>query len=154
MSAAAPAMTQVTLPSELNSTRESRRRPAIAGTTTERLPVRACSGDQLVPRPVADPPAFRLTRRGRLLLTTFSVFVFGAAVVVLGFRVAGVLPVEPEFSGTVPVQVGAGQTLWSIAQETNPTEDPRVVVEQIAELNQLRSASDVIPGTTIQVPVR
>lgn len=139
------------------------RRLRIAGTTTEPLPVRACSGAeigrhvQVRRRPTTaeiEPPVLRLTRRGRMLLTTVSVLVFGAAVAVLGLRVAGVLEPEPQFSRTVSVQVGAGQSLWSIAQETNPQENPATVVEKIADLNNLRSAADITPGQTLQVPVR
>jgi len=139
---------------EVDRTRQARRRLTIAGTTTERIPVRACSGDDLGPQPAIEPPALQLTRRGQMLLTAVSVLVFGAAVAVLGLRVVGVLDGEPAFSRTVPVQVGAGQTLWSIAQETNPNVDPMLVVEKIADLNGLRSASDVIPGSTLEVPVR
>ncbi|TDD23974.1 LysM domain-containing protein [Kribbella turkmenica] len=143
-----------------------RRRPRIAGTTTERLPVRACSGDdlgrartaQVAERPqtrraaVAEAP-LRLTRRGRMLLTALSVLVFGSAVVVLGLRVAGVLEPGPDFTHTVPVQVAPGQSLWSIAQETNPAQDPAIVVERIADLNRLAGPADVVPGQTLQVPV-
>jgi hypothetical protein len=126
------------------------------------LPVRACSGAELG-RPadrdrrrrpaVAEEPALRLTRRGRMLLTALSVLVFGSAVVVLGLRVAGVLEPGPNFTHTVPVQVAPGQSLWSIAQETNPSQDPAIVVEKIADLNKLGSAADVIPGQTLQVPI-
>jgi nucleoid-associated protein YgaU len=89
-----------------------------------------------------------------VLLTTVSVLVFGAAVAVLGLRVAGVLDPAPQFTHTISVQVGAGQSLWSIAQETNPTENPATVVEQIANLNNLRTPTDLTPGQTLQVPVR
>jgi len=148
-----------------------RRRPRIAGTTTERMPVRACSGDDLGRR-VADghwvadghrvrrqsvaetqAPALRLTRRGRMLLTTLSVLVFGSAIVVLGLRVTGVLEPGPNFTHTVPVQVAPGQSLWSIAQETNPAEDPAIVVERIADLNKLATPADVVPGQTLQIPI-
>lgn len=142
-----------------------RRRPRIAGTTTERLPVRACSGDDLG-RQVADgqrvrrrrvteaeAPALRLTRRGRLLLTALSVIVFGSAVVVLGLRVTGVLVPGPSFTHTVPVQVAPGETLWSIAQSTNPSQDPAIVVERIADLNKLATPADVVPGQTLQIPI-
>jgi LysM repeat protein len=81
------------------------------------------------------------------------VLVFGSAVVVLGLRVAGVLEPGPNFTHTVPVQVAPGQSLWSIAQETNPSQDPAIVVEKIADLNKLGSAADVIPGQTLQVPI-
>jgi nucleoid-associated protein YgaU len=150
------------------------RRPRIAGTTTERLPVRACSGEDIgrhvQPRLArtatrradarhltvaeAEPPALRLTRRGRAILTTVSVLVFGAAIAVLGLRVAGVLEPEPQFTRTIQVEVGPGQTLWSIAQDTNPTDNPASVIEQIANLNNLENAADVTPGQTLQIPVR
>ena len=150
---------------DVDGTRQARRRPRIAGTTTERLPVRACSGEELGRHVQArsarertaaetEPPALRLTRRGQLLLTAVSVLVFGAAIAVLGLRIAGVLDAEPQFSRTIPVQVGAGQTLWSIAQETNPGVDPTVMVDKIADLNNLSNPSEVIPGRTLQVPVR
>ncbi len=154
------------------------RRRRIAGTTTEPLPVRACSGDdlgrQVQLRTATAPPtmtqtrrqraraqaaqiepsALQLTRRGKMLLTTVSVIVFGAAIAVLGLRIAGVLDPQPQFDHTIQVEVGAGQTLWSIAQETNPTEDPTLIVEKIADLNNLATQADVIPGQMIQVPVR
>ncbi len=148
------------------------RRRRIHGATTEPLPVRACSGEALgrrsgarpgTGRPVrraevialhqAEPSTLRLTRRGRLLLTALSVIVFGGAVVVLGLRVTGVLEPGPTFDHTVPVQVAPGQTLWSIAQDTNPTQDPGTVVEKIADLNKLTSPADVTPGQTLQIPV-
>jgi nucleoid-associated protein YgaU len=153
---AAGATTQVTVVPEVDGNRPTRRR-RIAGTTTERIPVRACSGDDLgrhVQLAEIEPPALRLTRRGRMLLTTVSVLIFGAAVAVLGLRVAGVLDPAPQFTHTISVQVGAGQSLWSIAQETNPSENPATVVEQIADLNNLRTPTDITPGQTLQIPVR
>jgi nucleoid-associated protein YgaU len=146
-----------------------RRRPRIAGTTTERLPVKACSGDELGRhvaarvdhrhgvrvhgRDEAETPALRLTRRGRMLVTALSVIVFGSAIVVLGLRVTGLLEPGPNFTHTVPVQVAPGQTLWSIAQQTNPAQDPAIVVEKIADLNKLATPADVTPGQTLQIPI-
>ena len=145
-----------------------RRRPRIAGASSEPLPVRACSGEALgreATRQVSDTrvrhhlvaeaeaPALRLTRRGRMLLTAISVIVFGSAIVVLGLRVTGVLQPGPDFTHTVTVQVTPGQTLWSIAQDTNPSQDPGTVVEKIADLNKLSSPSDVVPGQTLQIPI-
>jgi nucleoid-associated protein YgaU len=150
-----------------------RRRRRIDGTTTDPLGVRACSGTDLDPRPrlvhpartlppagrrsaepEIEPSALQLTRRGRAVLTTLSVLIFGAAIAVLGLRVAGALEPEPQFTRTVQVQVGAGDTLWSIAQTTNPSDNPAAIVEQIADLNNLRTAADVVPGQTLDVPVR
>ncbi|TDW83756.1 LysM peptidoglycan-binding domain-containing protein [Kribbella sp. VKM Ac-2566] len=132
-----------------------RRRPQIEGATTDRMPVRGCSGDDLGRRAAVqpEPATLRLTRRGRMLLTAVSVLVFGAAILVLGLRVAGVLEPGPHFTHTVPVQVAPGQTLWSIAQDTNPGQDPAAVVEKIADVNNLATPADIIPGQTLQIPV-
>jgi nucleoid-associated protein YgaU len=134
---------------------EPRRRPRVEGATTDRMPVRGCSGEELGRRTSAqtEPAALRLTRRGRMLLTAVSVLVFGAAILVLGLRVAGVLEPGPHFTHTVPVQVAPGQTLWSIAQDTNPNQDPAAVVEKIANLNNLTTPADITPGQTLQIPV-
>ncbi|MEV8378354.1 LysM peptidoglycan-binding domain-containing protein [Kribbella sp. NPDC056861] len=159
---------------EVTQPGETRRRRRIAGTTTEPLPARACSGEVLGREAVArrateaqrprsrsrswsadiEPSVLQLTRRGKLVLTTLSVIVFGAAVAVLGLRVAGVLDPQPQFDHTIQVQVGAGQSLWSIAEETNPGENTARVVEKIADLNNLERSTDVVPGQTLQIPVR
>jgi nucleoid-associated protein YgaU len=151
-----------------------RRRRRIDGTTTDPLGVRACSGTDLDPRPrlvrhtsqpagrrpiqpqtpEIEPSALQLTRRGRAVLTTLSVLIFGAAIAVLGLRAAGALEPEPQFTRTVQVQVGAGDTLWSIAQTTNPSDNPAPIVEQIADLNNLRTPADVVPGQILDIPVR
>lgn len=88
-----------------------------------------------------------------MLLSAVSVLVFGSAIAVLGLRVAGVLEPGPNFTHTIPVQVAPGQSLWSIAQETNPGHDPARVVEKIADLNNLRTAADLAPGQTLQIPI-
>lgn len=129
-----------------------RRRPRIEGASTDRLPVRGCSGESLG-REVHPEPTLRLTRRGKMLLTAVSVLVFGAAILVLGLRVAGVLEPGPRFTHTVPVQVAPGQTLWSIAEDTNPSVDPATVVEKIADLNKLATPADILPGQTLRIPV-
>ncbi|TCC34460.1 LysM peptidoglycan-binding domain-containing protein [Kribbella speibonae] len=136
-------------------TKAPRRRPQIEGASTDRMPVRGCSGDELGRRASVqvESATLRLTRRGRMLLTAVSVLVFGAAILVLGLRVAGVLEPGPHFTHTVPVQVSPGQTLWSIAQDTNPGQDPAMVVEKIANLNNLTTPADITPGQTLQIPV-
>jgi nucleoid-associated protein YgaU len=88
-----------------------------------------------------------------MLLTAVSVLVFGAAILVLGLRVAGVLEPGPRFTDTVPVQVAPGQTLWSIAEDTNPSVDTATVVEKIADLNKLATPADITPGQTLQIPI-
>lgn len=129
-------------------------RPAGERSRAQTLSVRACAGGEIGWQPVADRPPLRLTRRGRRLVAAVSVLVFGSAVFVIGQQVVASLSGEPAFTNTMTVQVGAGQSLWEIAQETNPGVDPRIVVEEIAKLNGLRSAADLTPGETLVVPVR
>ncbi|MGW7685595.1 LysM peptidoglycan-binding domain-containing protein [Kribbella sp. NPDC054772] len=130
-----------------------RRRPRVGG--SDPLSVRGCSGEVVGRRTQErhESAPLRLTRRGRLLVTTLSVLVFGSAILVLGLRVAGVLEPGPHFTHTVPVQVAPGQTLWSIAQSTNPGQDPGTVVEKIADLNKLSGPAAITPGQTLQIPV-
>lgn len=142
-----------TVPAEVPAA--PRRHPRVEGSSADRMPVRGCSGDELGRRASVqpEPATLRLTRRGRMLLTAVSVLVFGAAVLVLGLRVAGVLEPGPRFTHTVPVQVAPGQTLWSIAQDTNPGVDTATVVGKIADLNKLATPADITPGQTLQIPV-
>lgn len=127
-------------------------RVRLVGPASEPLSVRACGVGEIGWQPVADRPPLRLTRRGRRLVMLVSVLIFGAAVVAVGKEAVSALRDEPRYSHTMTVQVGAGQSLWSIAEETNPGVDPRQVVEEIADLNGLRSAADVIPGQHLVVP--
>lgn len=52
---------------------------------------------------------------------------------------------------TSVVRVGAGETVWDVAQRVAPKSDPRAVVEQIRNLNGL-VGSAVEPGQQLEVP--
>lgn len=146
-------MSAVVAAPQADDTREAtRRRVSLVGPVAEPIPVRSCAGHDIGWQPVADRPSVRLTVRGRRLVAAVTVLVFGAAVFVIGQQIVSSLRDEPRYTHTTTVQVGAGQSLWSVAQETNPGVDPRQVVEEIADLNNLRNASDVVPGQTLVVP--
>jgi LysM repeat protein len=49
------------------------------------------------------------------------------------------------------VQVRSGETLWQIAQEAAPDQDPRDVVTALMTANHLDSAT-LQPGTRLLVP--
>ncbi|WP_222195449.1 LysM peptidoglycan-binding domain-containing protein [Modestobacter italicus] len=98
------------------------------------------------------PAPLRLTERGRRVVAGLSVAIglsIAAATVVVvelggdhgGLRLAG--------SSTVVVQ--SGDTLWSIARDVAPEEDPRAVVDAIVELNGLDSVG-LLPGAELQLP--
>lgn len=98
----------------------------------------------------------RLTRRGRLVVTVATV----ALTVALGIGLAELVDVRVAAGAagvgsddTTTVMVQPGQTLWDIAVQLAPEEDPRVVLDVIARLNGLRSAGDLEAGQRLVVPV-
>jgi len=96
------------------------------------------------------PQALRLTARGRLVAFLASLLALAALVVGAGQMVeatAGTGSGEP-----VAVVVGGGDTLWGIAQDIAPDQDPRSVVQQIRSLNDL-GTRPIVPGQSILVPV-
>jgi hypothetical protein len=96
----------------------------------------------------------RLTRRGRVVFTTLAALplVVWAAVVVLGSGAAAAGGDLSAPGATFEyVTVGAGDTLWEIAEAIAPGDDPRLVVDDIVRLNGLDS-SVVEPGQRLALP--
>ncbi|MHA7191600.1 LysM peptidoglycan-binding domain-containing protein [Arthrobacter sp. MDT2-16] len=96
-----------------------------------------------------------LTRRGRLLLVGLPIALGVAALILLGaFLTSQAQAGEslPESSATVEVSVAAGESLWDLALRHAPDRDPRDVVAEMVELNNLRG-SVVQAGQSIAVPV-
>lgn len=52
----------------------------------------------------------------------------------------------------VELTVDYGDTLWTIAQSIAPNSDPRAVIWQIQEENQINNSTTIFPGQTIRVP--
>lgn len=100
-----------------------------------------------VPAPVAAP--LRLTRRGRLSITLVAAAILSVGAV-SGAQdvVAGGAPVAVQ---TEAVTVAPGQSLWSIATNAVPGADPRDVIIDIQELNDLPSVQ-VVAGQRLVVP--
>ena len=104
--------------------------------------------------PVASAPAggaVRLTRRGRLVLTT-SFLVALLAV----FTAFGATSVATDDAGepvpTRTVMVGEGDTLWGIASEVAAPGETRAVMHEIQQLNAL-SSSGVALGQELAIPI-
>ncbi|MGR0220500.1 LysM peptidoglycan-binding domain-containing protein [Agromyces sp. ZXT2-6] len=97
----------------------------------------------------------RLTRRGRIVLTALAALPLVVGVLVgslsSGGAVAGI------DGGATPatfetVVVGTGDSLWVIAEQIAPSEDPRDVILEIMRLNGLADAV-VQPGQRLALPV-
>lgn len=92
-----------------------------------------------------------LTRRGRAVLTVLiSVPLVVAA---FGFAINGGGATATDHPGSPLdyVTVQGGETLWHLATTVAPSADPRDVVADIVQLNQLTS-SQIQPGQRIAIP--
>lgn len=103
-------------------------------------------------------PPLRLTRRGRVVLIGIPLVLLA----VLIFLLAGFLnaPAKAADSAadlsvtpTVSVTVQSGESLWAIAAAVAPERDPRDVIADIVQLNNLTSGA-VVPGQQLFVPVK
>jgi len=106
-------------------------------------------------RPVitaASEPRLRLTSRGRVVFGTLAVVPVLAVALVLGAGAPGAVA-----GGEIPldtfsyVSVAPGQTLWQLAESLAPAADPRDVIAEIMDLNQLQTAT-VTPGQLLAIP--
>ncbi|MGX5358927.1 LysM peptidoglycan-binding domain-containing protein [Kocuria sp. KH4] len=97
-----------------------------------------------------------LTRRGRLVLLGLPVLAGSAALVVLAviFLVPSTATATSEpvaGAGTEQATVHPGQSLWDLAVQADPERDPRDVMDEIVELNDLDS-SVLQAGQLLEVP--
>jgi hypothetical protein len=96
----------------------------------------------------------RLTARGRRVLAALVAapiaIALGLAILAGGSALASREGGAPAGSFTT-VTVGAGQSLWSIAEEVAPNADPRDVVDAIARLNAL-GGTQVAAGQQLAIP--
>ena len=105
----------------------------------------------------------RLTRRGRIVVRgLLTVAVLLAAVLLWLAAAARAQPARAQAASAgsppgavhrnlTPVVVHPGESLWSIALRAQPSADPRIVVQQIIELNAL-SGTGIEPGERLWVP--
>lgn len=92
----------------------------------------------------------RLTRRGRLvvLLTVLAIALAGFAM--LGGPAVSTGHTHHASQHTVVVR--GGETLWDIASRIAPGEDPRVVIADIVDLNNLSDSGSIRLGQELFVP--
>jgi len=103
-----------------------------------------------------DTPAapLRLTRRGRVVVATAVALL----VTVISLFVAGVAQAtnhgpsaHAARQNIAQVVVSPGQSLWSVAENADPGQDTRAVIQQIIDLNSL-NGDTVFAGQQLWVP--
>jgi hypothetical protein len=95
-----------------------------------------------------------LTRRGRIVVTGAVALLIGAGSMVL----AGAAQATGHAGGAAllgkgvtRVAIQPGQSLWSVAEASDPHADPRQVIQQIVQMNSL-SGDRIAPGQLLWVP--
>jgi LysM domain len=93
----------------------------------------------------------RLTRRGRVVLVVLLALL--AAVLALGIDAAGSMASTDSSTATQyeTVIVQPGDTLWELARDLAPGDDPRETVQRLLDLNGL-SSPVIVPGQELAVP--
>lgn len=94
----------------------------------------------------------RLTRRGRLAVFVACLAALGGGFTMLGGPAASTHTTYHPAKHRVVVQ--PGQTLWDIAKQVAPGQDPRTVIDEIVDLNALSSAGEIRAGQPLYVPAR
>ncbi|MRG61616.1 LysM peptidoglycan-binding domain-containing protein [Agromyces sp. CFH 90414] len=104
--------------------------------------------------PVEPRTRLRLTRRGRVVLTSLAALplVLWAVIAILGAGPAAAGGSTGAGGAALEVvTVGYGDTLWELALSIAPDEDPREVIADILRINGLESAV-VQPGQQLALP--
>ncbi|HXH34518.1 MAG TPA: LysM peptidoglycan-binding domain-containing protein [Plantibacter sp.] len=115
------------------------------------IPVRTTRVAEASSRPSG---RLRLTRRGRVVFTTLAAIPLVVAVAVVGLSAGGAAANNAASATSFTyVTVDPGESLWQLAESIAPDADPRDVIAEIMNLNQLRT-SGVEPGQRLAVPQR
>ena len=102
----------------------------------------------------AAPVPLRLTRRGRVVVAVAAALLLAALSLVIAASAQATnhpLPSRGAQQHLTQVTVRPGQSLWSVAENTDPGADTRAVIQQIVELNGL-TANVVFAGQRLWVP--
>ena len=97
-------------------------------------------------------PRLRLTRRGRAVFATLAAIPLVIAGLGFGLGASGAVATRDAAPDSLTwVTVDGGQSLWDLAAEIAPAEDPREFAAQVASFNQLAS-SEIQPGQQLAIP--
>jgi hypothetical protein len=109
-------------------------------------------GEDVRFRTRAAAPVVRLTLRGRVVVAGASALAIGALSIALA-TAAQASHAGQAAPGryAAKVEVRPGQSLWSLAEAYDPDADPRLVIQQIQQLNSM-AGDQLQPGEVLWVP--
>ena len=116
--------------------------------------MRMTADERLIRTAATLPPArfTRFTRRGRMVVTVVSALLIGMLFVALATTAQATRAGSSSPGGYLAkVAVLPGQSLWSLAEAYDPDADPRVVIQEIQQLNSM-TGDQVQPGEVLWVP--
>jgi len=116
---------------------------AVVTTITERP-------DAVVRIPSAQP-RLRITKRGRVVLTSLAALPVVAGVMVLALNGGGATATGSSGAELEQITVQAGESLWSLAEDLAPGTDPRDVISDIQSVNRLDSGA-IRAGQVLLLP--
>ncbi len=126
-----------------------------ASISSDRINSYRVSSDRVrsaVARSSAHSSRLRLTKRGRAVLAAVAAAPMVIAALTLALNGGGAAASLSGSSASFQyVTVGNSETLWQVAQQVAPNADPRDVIDQIMQLNELASA-DVFAGEHLAIP--
>jgi len=125
---------------------------ALIGSHTT-IPTRTTRAAESTPRPSG---RLRLTRRGRVVFTTLAAIPLVVAVAVVGLSAGGAAANNAGAAAGASftyITVDPGESLWQLAEAIAPDADPRDVIAEIMNLNQLSTAG-IEPGQRLAIPLR
>jgi LysM repeat protein len=93
-----------------------------------------------------------MTARGRAVLLTLVAAPLVVAALALSLNAGGATATDSAVA-LKTVTVSSGESLWQVALTVAPNTDPREVIADIMNLNNLTSA-DVQPGQQLDIPAQ
>jgi hypothetical protein len=96
-------------------------------------------------------PRLRITARGRAVVTGVVALPFVAIIAILALNGGGAVATGESGRPLESITVLSGQSLWEVAEDLAPQEDPREVIADFVAVNTLVSA-EVRPGQQLDVP--
>jgi hypothetical protein len=100
---------------------------------------------------------YRLNRRGRMVVGLIAVFFVAVLFFLLGTIFSAVVQAaevsDQALTQYSTVLVMPGDSLWSIAKSTDPSADPREIIQLLVEINDLPGEVGLEVGQSLLVPI-